>query len=297
MINTLDKIKVSFDKLSPNETEELKKIKAEVKYFINKKKFDDAIELLKQILKEHEETSGASFIHHIKQEIVRTYNQHINYILNLPGKDSKNVQKTKYLFTQCDQFIDNNIDSYLLKNNNYACYLSQTSHNKQAYKLFTKIQKIDILNYISNEMDKDYQGDNSLSTISKDYSNLCSLDNNMKNNYKALISAMQSLAINQFEKLFCDKTDEDYDNINKNMCYSYYNLGVQQEFLKRNKDCKASFAGSKIFKPDEKCGKKEPTNEFGFLSKIHLKNDDYDIINFGENLIDPGALAKNSLGK
>ena len=153
----------------------------------------------------------------------------------------------------------------------------------------TKLQKIDILNYLNNENStNENKNESELSIIAKDYSNISSLNNNLKNNYDALIAAMESLAITQFDKAFnCDgvKNKEYLNNIDRNLCFNYYTLGVQQEYLKRNSDSMNSFSSAKLYIPQQ-TGKNKNSNEYGFIKKIHIpKTDDNTCaINFRESL-------------
>ncbi len=287
MFNILDKFKSSFDKLSASEKEELKIIRLQTEKLILKNRFNEALDNLKSKFIEFQNVSGLIFIESIKSEIVKTYNEYIIYLINQPGKNSKNNQYIKKLFNECDYFISNNIKSYLLKQNNYACFLSQNGHSKQAVKLQTKLQKIDILNYLNNENSKinnKNESESELSTIAKDYSNLSSLNNNLNNHYDALISAMESLAITQFDKAFNygeNKNKTYLDNINRNLCFNYYSLGVQQECLKRNIDSMNSFSSAKLYIP--KSGKSKNNNEYNFIKKIHIPKSDTNI-NFREGL-------------
>lgn len=287
MINTLDKFKNTFDKLSEKEKEELKSIHSQSEKLISKKRYDEALDFLKSKLNEYKNTCGVSFIEGIKSEIVKAYNEYIINLINKPANDNKNIQNIKKLFNECDFFIGNNIKSYLLKQNNYACFLSQNGHSKQAIKLQTKLHKIDILNYLNDKNPSENKNESDLSIIAKDYSNLSSLNNNLKNNYDALISAMESLAITQFDKAFNtedQKSKEYLNNINRNLCFNYYTLGVQQEYLKRKNDSLNSFASAKLYIPPS--GKNKNNNEFNFIKKIHIPKSDGNtcVINFRESL-------------
>ena len=293
MFNTLDKFKNSFDKLSANEKEELKNIHIQTDKLISKNRFDEALNFLRSKLNEFQNISGQMFIENIKAEIVKTYNEYIISLINKPAKDNKNIQNIKKLFNECDYFIGNNIKSYLLKQNNYACFLSQNGHSKQAVKIQTKLQKIDILNYLNKENSiNENKNETELSIIAKDYSNISSLNNNLKNNYDALIAAMESLAITQFDKAFnCEgeKNKKYLDNINRNLCFNYYTLGVQQEYLKRNSDSVNSFASAKLYIPQ--VGKNKNNSEYNFIKKIHIPKTDINTcaINFRESLNLAGA--------
>ena len=290
MFNSLDKFKNSFDKLSANEKEELKAIHSQTEKLLAKNRFDEALDYLKSKINEFKNVSGQIFIEGIKSEIVKAYNEYIISLINKPANDNKNIQHIKKLFNECDFFIGNNIKSYLLKQNNYACFLSKNGHSKQAVKLQSKLHKIDILNYLNNHTNED-KNESDLSVIAKDYSNISSLNNNLKNNYDALISAMESLAITQFDKAFnCEgkKSKEYLNNINRNLCYNYYTLGVQQEYLKRNNDSVNSFASAKLYIPPSGKNKNNNNNnnEFNFIKKIHIPKGDANTstINFRESL-------------
>jgi hypothetical protein len=249
------------------------------------------------------------FVENLKAEIVKVYNEYILSLINKPCVDGKNIKTIKRLFNECDYFIGNNINSYLLKQNNYVCFLNQNGHAKQAMKILSKLQKIDILNYLNKEPDIDEKSnekekkdekekykksisgkktkkntENDLAIIAKDYSNISSLDKNMKNNYEALISAMESLALTQFERAFNDEEEKNKENINKNLCFNYYLLGVQQEYLKRKNDSINSFASAKLYIPQS--GKNKNNNEYNFIKKIHIPKSDANTctINFRESL-------------
>ena len=307
MINTLNKFKTSFNKLSSKEKEELNSIHKQSKKYLSKQQFDDAISFLKSKLEEYQNICGKVFIENIKHEIVKAYNEYIIFLINKPIKDNKNTQKIKVLFNECDNYIGTNIKSYLLKQNNYACFLSQNGHAKQAIKLQSKLQKIDIIEFLNENNENtdnkksDKNADNksendaekynekkesSLSIIAKDFSNLSSLNNSLKNSYDALGFAMESLALTQFDNAFCigGKDKNSVTNVKRNLCFGYYTLGVHQEYLKRNKDSISSFSMAKLYIPQSNSqGKNE---EFNFIKKIHLPKNDKktSMINFRESL-------------
>ena len=302
MFNILDKFQSSFNKMSPDEREELKSILSQIEKLKAKSRYDEALDFLRSKLNEFQNTCGLIFVENIRAEIVKVYNEYILSLINKPCPDNKNIQRIKKLFNECDYFIGNNINSYLLKQNNYVCFLNQNGHSKQAMKLQNKLQKIDILNYLNKESEeeekennndkektkkekkKKKKEENDLQIIAKDYSNISSLNNNMKNNYDALISAMESLTLTQFERAFLDEDEKNKENINKNLCLNYYIVGVQQEYLKRKKDSINSFASAKLYMPQS--GKNINNSEFNFIKKIHLPKSDANTcpINFRESL-------------
>ena len=301
MFNILDKFQSAFNKITQDEKEELELILSQVQRMSSKSRYDEALDLLRSKLNEFQNTCGLMFIESIKAEIVKVYNEYVLSLINRPCSDSKNIQKIKKLFNECDYFIGDNINSYLLKQNNYVCFLNKNGHAKQAMKLLNKIQKIDILNYINKDLEEK-EVDNEkeqgkgkiknreintkidLEIIAKDYSNISSLNKNVKNNYEALISAMESLTLTQFEKAFNDEEEKNKENINKNLCLNYYLLGVQQEYLKRKNDSINSFASAKLYMPQS--GKNRNNIEFNFIKKIHIPKSDANTcpINFRESL-------------
>ena len=301
MFNILDKFQSSFNKITPDEKEELESIISQVEKLTSKSRYEESLDLLRAKLNDFQNTCGLMFVERIKSEIVKVYNEYILSLINKPCVDSKNIKTIKRLFNECDYFIGNNINSYLLKQNNYVCFLNQSGHAKQAMKILSKLQKIDILNYLNKEPDleeKDNEKEkykksgkktekktlNDLEIIAKDYSNISSLNKNMKNNYEALISAMESLALTQFERAFNDEDEKNKESINKNLCFNYYLLGVQQEYLKRKNDSINSFASAKLYIPQS--GKNKNNSEFNFIKKIHIPKGDANtcIINFRESL-------------
>ena len=155
MFNILDKFQSSFNKITQDEKEELNFILSQTAKLSSKSRYDEALDFLRSKLNEFQNTCGLMFIENIKSEVVKVYNEYILSLINRPCSDSKNVQKIKRLFNECDYFIGNNINSYLLKQNNYVCFLNKNGHAKQAMKLLSKLQKIDILNYLNKETDEE----------------------------------------------------------------------------------------------------------------------------------------------
>lgn len=93
--------------------------------------------------------------------------------------------------------------------------------------------------------------------IANDYSNICSFTSKLKNFNDALIEGMHSLALNQLtllnENLYnrkYKKSEKPRLDVNKKSLYSrmmlsYFNIGVQQEHLKRHTDCEVSYNRSR----------------------------------------------------
>ncbi|MCQ2817114.1 MAG: hypothetical protein MJ252_07600 [archaeon] len=210
-------------------------------------------------------SEGQTLQNCIKHEIVKMYCSCILYLMNT--KPNMNIKK---YFIDCNQYIENNIFSYLLRQKNYACYLSQTYHAKQARIIVSKVYRIELVNYISKQSKQ-------LDLLSEMCSNKSSLEGNLKNHEDALLYGMESLAISQFDKLFCG-------NKNAKTFIGYYTVGTQQEYLKRKLDAKSSFAYSKKMLKEENGDPKE----YEFIKKIScLLPDDCEIIGYKESIENP----------
>ena len=179
----------------------------------------------------------------------------------------------KKYFKDCNEYIGNNIFSYLITQNNYSCFLSQNNNDKQAKITMKTILKVDIINHLSGIVDEDEDEDNSLSNIDKDYSSLSSIENNLKNYQNSLILGMESLVLKQFQTLFCD-------NKKDNQIYlGYYLIGTQQEVLKRENDSKISFLFAKNYLKESKLNNSEKKN-FEFINQLKTYNSKSNQINF-----------------
>jgi hypothetical protein len=87
----------------------------------------------------------------------------------------------------------------------------------------------------------------------------------MKNYQEGLINSMQALALSQLQNIFKNKgnnsdekggTSGSFKNLNTissnkpndiDVSLSYYNLGVQQEYMRRKNDCEISYTLSKKY--------------------------------------------------
>ena len=264
MLQSLSKLKESIEKLTQAEVNKLKIIQEKLQKFIADKKYEKGIEYAITTLMKMKSEEGQTLQNCVKHEIVKIYNSYIIYLINTDP--NKNVKK---YFIEVDQYIGNNIFSYLIKQNNYSCYLVQNNHIKQSKNILTKIKKIELVNYLSKN-----QG--SFDQISKSYSNLSSIENNMKSYQESLVLGMESLALSQFDLLF-------NNNTNSQIYLCYYSIGAQQEYLKRNEDAKSSLAQSKKYLNEEGGN----LNQYEFIKKIKSDKNDINIINFKESLNNP----------
>ena len=264
MLQSLSKLKESIEKLTKAETNKLRLIQEKLQKFIADNKFQEGIEYAVNQLEKMKSQEGQTLQNCVKHEIVKIYNSFIIYLLN--NDPNKNIKK---LFIDVDKYIGNNIFSYVIKQNNYSCYLVQNNHIKQSRNILSKIKDIELVNYLSNNKD-------SIDQIVKNYSNLSSIENNIKNYHDSLVLGMESLALGQFDMLF------NY-NDQSQVYLGYYTIGAQQEYLKRNNDAKASLAYSKKMLMEEGGNPKQ----YEFIKKIKSEKNDIKIINFRESLNNP----------
>ena len=264
MLQSLSKLKESIEKLTKAETNKLRLIQEKLQKFITDNKFQEGIEYAVNQLEKMKSQEGQTLQNCVKHEIVKIYNSFIIYLLN--NDPNKNIKK---LFIDVDKYIGNNIFSYVIKQNNYSCYLVQNNHIKQSRNILSKIKDIELVNYLSNNK-------GSIDQIVKNYSNLSSIENNIKNYHDSLVLGMESLALGQFDMLF------NY-NDQSQVYLGYYTIGAQQEYLKRNNDAKASLAYSKKMLMEEGGNPKQ----YEFIKKIKSEKNDIKIINFRESLNNP----------
>ena len=264
MLKTLNNIKECINNNETNNEKKINSIHNKIKYYMNENKYEEGIKFLKNKLKDNSNTNNINFERFLKSEIVKLYNAYIVYLLN--NNKSKDI---KSLFKEAEMYIDDNIYSYLLNQNNYSCYLSQNNHIKQAKSIILKNFDIDILNYLTldNEIEE-----NSLNNIEKDYTNLSSLDNLSNNLHDSLLYSLQSLCLKQYDKIFNNKKN--------NIFLNYYNLGIQQENLNYKNDKKKSFYLCKKYFNEECKNKKD----FGFIKKLKCNKSDENLINFDDGL-------------
>jgi hypothetical protein len=152
-----------------------------------------------------------------------------------------------------DKFLHKDLESYLATKNNLCCYYCNTGMVRNSKNIMSDISNINELKLISHLYDANTPYI-PYSEAANDLSNICVFENKLKNYSESLISGMQSLALNQLSKISetffnnKNKNEQQREENNKSMnitdkvlALSYYNIGVQQEFLERNSDCKLSF--------------------------------------------------------
>lgn len=269
MYQSLTKLKQRIELLTKDETQTLFEFQDKLRKFIREDRYEDGINFSLTFLK-NSQGEGQTLQNCIKHEIVKMFNSAILFLMNT----KPNHINIKKYFNECNLYIENNIYSYLLKQKNYACFLSQSHHVKQAKAVLSKVHNIELINYLSNQSNK-------LELLSEMCANLSSLENTLKNHNDALILSMESLALSQFDKLF-------FNNPKAKTYLGYYTVGTQQEYLKRNIDAKSSFAYSKKTLKEENGDPKQ----YSFIRKITgLLPDDCEIIGFRESLESPELLS------
>jgi vacuolar-type H+-ATPase subunit I/STV1 len=283
-----DKLRQEMIKTEPHSVQ-IEEFEKKIDYLYSQKKFKEALEYsIKTYQSINENSDDLAFIQAVIKNIIKLNN--INSMICLQNKSE--AEKAKNYLDDCSYFLSNDdLESYMVTKNNYCCYYSNTGHHRNSKNVMNELLKINILNNLneqfdssSNVNDQDH-GVNYLN-IANDYSNICAIDNQLKNYQDALLSGMQSLALNQLnllnknfkarepksDKINNEIADENNEEKNvkqtkekstvntisstsaNNLVLSYYNLGVQQEFLKREHDAKVSFSES------ENCSKKFMTD-------------------------------------
>ena len=205
-------IKQNINELNTNDNKKLLIIKNKIEKYIKEGKYEEAIIYCKKKYEINIKNDCKNFNDKFKHEIVKLYNHYIVYLLGI-GQSLI----IKDYFKEINEYIGNDIFSYLITQNNFSCYLTQNNQIKQAKNTMNKILKIDIINHLSGIIDEEEQ--NSLSNIDKDYSSLSSLENNFKNYQNSLILSMESLALKQFETLYNNDNNGSikYNNIDNDI--------------------------------------------------------------------------------
>jgi hypothetical protein len=279
---------INFDKLRKEMIKtELNSVKIEefqnkIDQLYSQKKFKEALEYsIKTYQSFNENFDDLPLMQSVIKNIIKLNNVNSMICLN-----KSEVEKAKTYLDDCSFFLSNDdLESYIVTKNNYCCYYSNTGHHRNSKIVMNEMLKINILNNLNGQLEStstsnsEEQGFNYLN-IANDYSNICAIENQLKNYQDALLNGMQSLALNQLNLLsrkFKSKTKKNENIITEitevnssiaegknpeitgkqiegkntvnlissnsanNLVLSYYNLGVQQEFLKREHDSKISF--------------------------------------------------------
>lgn len=177
-------------------------------------------------------------------------------------------EKIKGLIQICDKIALNDYETYIMTQNNKACFYNNTSRHRIAKGMTIDLIRIKSARVISEIQRKEIK---SIGDFASSFSQLCTFENKIGDYHNALLAGLQSLALHQFNnisKLYFDKHRKtnskarNTDDINKKdkslentellansgftqsassesssrttqMVIAYYNIGVQQEYLKR----------------------------------------------------------------
>ena len=165
-------------------------------------------------------------------------------------------------------------ETFQMTLNNKACFFSNIGHDRTAKGIMIDMTKVKVVKLLKEDIQENNNTsivDSNISDLASSFSQLCTFENKLKAYNDSLLSGMQSLALNQFtylNNLYSSKNlkkrfniEEEHENNKEeedtyketssnenkptiNLILSYYNIGVQQEFLKRFKDSDISFKKS-----------------------------------------------------
>lgn len=246
------------------------------------KKYEESLSLCTKTLDllNFEKIEDLELIYRVKKQIIKVYNssaiQHIQ-----KGEN----EMAKYYLDLSEKFLYGDYESYMVTKNNFCCYYTSVKQQRNARNLMNELLKLNLLKKTeeliidnSDQYNEDLNKNCiNYNDIANNYSNLCGIDNQLKNYYDAFMNGLHSLTLNQLtilnekminrkNKISTAKTDSSI------LTVSYWNVGVQQEYLKRIHDCKLSFDKSRNFSANGS-GKKL-TIDKKFLKKINTERDD-----------------------
>lgn len=157
----------------------------------------------------------------------------------------------KYFIDTANKFMYKDYELYITLKNNISCYNIISGHNFVAKSLITDLLKVNSIKKVEEMSRGDIVN---MSDIIGNYTNLSSIDCRMKSYQDGLINSMHALALSGLQSILkknnaSDDKDESKTEYKSDTDYSlnYYNLGVQQEFMKRKNDCEISFEMSKRY--------------------------------------------------
>jgi hypothetical protein len=204
--------------------------------------------------------TDAYAVKEIKKNIVRINNTYLTQHLQRGDKEI-----SKYFLDMANKFLVEDLDTYVLTKSNTGIYYNQIGHQWNARHCLNGLITLNALKVIDNlEGDNAHlnKGLSSLSDLASNYANLSSTDSCSNLHQDAIVSALQSLALNQLQ-VIAKKSDDkgkmmssfdktELSPTNMELSLSYYNLGVQQEYLKRGSDSEVSFEMSRRFNDNKK---------------------------------------------
>jgi hypothetical protein len=201
-----------------------------------------------------EKIEDDEILNKIKKHIV-----HINNYCTTKHLEKNEKAMAKYFIDTANKFMYKDYDLYITLKNNLSCYNIISGHNFVAKGLLTDLLKVNTIKKI-----EEISRDKSiimlslaicLSDIVANYTNLSSIDCRMKSHHDGLINSMHALALSGLQNIFKKDRAEKTEavtvtttfNLDTDLSLNYYNLGVQQEFMRRRNDCEISFGMSKKY--------------------------------------------------
>lgn len=244
---------INFDKLEKIVKEEesevvISKFKSSIDKLYEEENISEVFNLCHLFLnKYNDEFTSKELIAKINYELVKSCN-----LLIISGLNSNtDISALKPYIEACEKTDINDFDLYLTTINNKCCYLSRMTFTRNSIEIMHGLRSIYTLKLLS-EM---YGNSTGLETAN--YANtancmlqLCAFYSQVKEHFESEISGLQALALNQLtivHKIIhqkCSVKSEPADLSDKSnydqsssmsIILSYYNIGVQQEYLKRVK--------------------------------------------------------------
>ena len=252
MSNTNNTV-INFNKLETlmkdedSQIEEINNFKLIIDKYYENDQVEDVFKKCKEYLNKYDDGfSNKELINKVYYELVRASNLIILSLLN--GKDTSLI---KPYIEVCEKSPINDFSLLLTYLNNKCCYLSKLSFNRNAVEIMTCLKNIYTLQNI-HSLFIDSLIMNKLSLLNKANCclQLCAFQSHIKEHNNSLLNGLQSLALNQLaqvQTIFTKKLRNIDDNSNNskkteiandtsgstNIIICYYNIGVQQENLKR----------------------------------------------------------------
>lgn len=244
---------INFDKLEKIVKEEesevvISKFKTSIDKLYEEENITEVFNLCHLFLnKYNDEFTSKELIAKINYELVKSCN-----LLIISGLNNNNdLAALKPYIEACEKTEINDFDLYLTTINNKCCYLSRMSFTRNSIEIMNGLRNIYTLKLL-NEM---FGNSTGLEIVS--YANtancllqLCAFYSQVKEHFESEISGLQALALNQLNLVHkiinqkCSAKTEAVDLSEKSnydqgssmsIILSYYNIGVQQEYLKRVK--------------------------------------------------------------
>lgn len=211
-------------------------------------KIDDLNTLCLTYLDKYQsESMNKELINKINYDLVKTSNMLI--LSKLSSKTSK-IDSIKKYIDICDNTPIGDYYLYMTTLNNKCCYFSRLNYHRNSIDIMTALREIYSLGSILEYNSTNLSNSNN-SNIANTNLQLCAFQSQMKDYNEALLSGLQSLALNQLnlvhkvigkrvkntrknESLSSNSKETSEISTNSmSVMLSYYNIGVQQEFLKR----------------------------------------------------------------